>query len=71
MPEGLDELMLAGFLRRERVELVKCVTVDLEVPANAQIVLEGYVEPASGGAKVRSAITPASTRTRTTIRSST
>ena len=45
MPEGLDELMLAGFLRRERVELVKCVTVDLEVPANAQIVLEGHVEP--------------------------
>ena len=45
MPEGLDELLLAGFLRRERVELVKCVTVDLEVPANAQIVLEGYVEP--------------------------
>jgi 4-hydroxy-3-polyprenylbenzoate decarboxylase len=45
MPEGLDELMLAGFLRRERVELVKCVTVDLEVPANAQIVLEGYVDP--------------------------
>ncbi len=45
MPEGLDELMLAGFLRRERVELVKCVTVDVEVPANAQIVLEGYVEP--------------------------
>ena len=45
MPEGLDELMLAGFLRRDRVELVKCVTVDLEVPANAQIILEGYVEP--------------------------
>src|SRR5919107_144152 len=45
MPEGLDELLLAGFLRRERVELVKCVTVDLEVPASAQIVLEGYVEP--------------------------
>ena len=45
MPEGLDELMLAGFLRRERVELVKCVTIDLEVPANAQIILEGYVEP--------------------------
>jgi 4-hydroxy-3-polyprenylbenzoate decarboxylase len=45
MPEGLDELLLAGFLRRERVELVKCVTVDLEVPGNAQIVLEGYVEP--------------------------
>jgi 4-hydroxy-3-polyprenylbenzoate decarboxylase len=45
MPEGLDELMLAGFLRRERVELVRCVTVDLEVPASSQIVLEGYVEP--------------------------
>src|SRR5687768_185652 len=45
MPEGLDELMLAGFLRRERVELVKCVTIDLEVPANAQIILEGYVDP--------------------------
>ena len=45
MPEGLDELLLAGFLRRERVDLVKCRTVDLEVPASAQIVLEGYVEP--------------------------
>jgi len=45
MPDNVDELMLAGFLRRERVELVKCVTIDLEVPANAQIVLEGYVEP--------------------------
>jgi 4-hydroxy-3-polyprenylbenzoate decarboxylase len=45
MPEGLDELMLAGFLRRERVELVKCKTVDLEVPAHAQIILEGYVDP--------------------------
>ncbi|HMC03321.1 MAG TPA: menaquinone biosynthesis decarboxylase, partial [Cellulomonadaceae bacterium] len=45
MPEGLDELLLAGFLRRERVELVKCVTVDLEVPASSQIILEGYVEP--------------------------
>lgn len=45
MPEGLDELLLAGFLRRERVDLIKCVTVDLEVPASAHIVLEGYVEP--------------------------
>jgi len=45
MPEGLDELMLAGFLRRDRVELVKCITQDLEVPASAQIILEGYVEP--------------------------
>jgi 4-hydroxy-3-polyprenylbenzoate decarboxylase len=45
MPEGLDELMLAGVLGKRRVELVKCKTIDLEVPANAQIVLEGYVEP--------------------------
>src|SRR5215831_9912417 len=45
MPEGLDELMLAGVLGKRRVELVKCRTVDLEVPANAQIVLEGYVDP--------------------------
>jgi 4-hydroxy-3-polyprenylbenzoate decarboxylase len=45
MPEGLDELMLAGFISRRRVELVKCVSIDLEVPASAQIVLEGYVEP--------------------------
>jgi 4-hydroxy-3-polyprenylbenzoate decarboxylase len=45
MPEGLDELLLAGFLSRRRIELVKAVTVDLEVPASAHIVLEGYVEP--------------------------
>lgn len=45
VPEGVDELLLAGFLARRPVELVRCVTVDLEVPANAQIVLEGYVEP--------------------------
>ncbi len=45
LPDELDELMLAGFLRRRQVELVKCKTVDLEVPANSQIVLEGYVEP--------------------------
>ena len=44
MPEGLDELLLGGFLARRRIELVKCVTVDLEVPASSHIVLEGYVE---------------------------
>ncbi|OFV84145.1 MAG: menaquinone biosynthesis decarboxylase, partial [Acidobacteria bacterium RIFCSPHIGHO2_02_FULL_67_57] len=43
-PPDLDELLLAGFLRREPVELVKCQTIDLEVPANAEIVLEGYVD---------------------------
>ena len=40
----MDEFMFSGFLRREPVELVACKTVDLEVPANAEIVLEGYVE---------------------------
>ena len=43
LPKHLDELMLAGFLRGEPVELVRCKTVDLEVPANAEIVLEGCV----------------------------
>jgi 4-hydroxy-3-polyprenylbenzoate decarboxylase len=46
MPEGIDELILGGFLARRRIEMVKCVTVSLEVPASAHIVLEGYVEPA-------------------------
>ncbi len=43
IPPDLDEMMFAGFLRREPVEMVRCETVDLEVPANAEIVLEGYV----------------------------
>jgi 4-hydroxy-3-polyprenylbenzoate decarboxylase len=46
LPPGLDELMLAGWLRGKGVELVRCVSVDLEVPAHAEIVLEGYVDPA-------------------------
>jgi 4-hydroxy-3-polyprenylbenzoate decarboxylase len=45
MPEGLDELLLGGFLARKRIEMVRCITVDLEVPASSHIVLEGYVEP--------------------------
>jgi 4-hydroxy-3-polyprenylbenzoate decarboxylase len=44
LPKHIDELMLAGFLRGAPVELVKGVTVDLEVPAHAEIVLEGYVD---------------------------
>src|SRR4051812_33712985 len=44
LPKHIDELMLAGFLRGEPVELVKAKTVDLEVPANAEIVLEGYID---------------------------
>ena len=43
MPPGLDELLLAGFIREKPVKLVKCRTVDLEVPAEAEIILEGYV----------------------------
>jgi 4-hydroxy-3-polyprenylbenzoate decarboxylase len=43
VPPEMDEFMFSGFLRREPVELVKCKTVDLEVPANAEIVLEGHV----------------------------
>src|SRR5579864_887846 len=44
LPKHIDELMFAGFLRGGSVEVVKGVTVDLEVPATAEIVLEGYVE---------------------------
>jgi len=44
LPKHIDEFMLAGFLKGEPVELVKCNTNSLEVPANAEIVLEGYVE---------------------------
>jgi len=43
IPPDLDEMMFAGFLRREPVEMVPCETNELEVPANAEIVLEGYV----------------------------
>src|ERR1700691_4314248 len=44
LPPDLDEMMIAGFLRQSPVEMVKCRTCDLEVPAQAEIVLEGYVE---------------------------
>ena len=42
-PPEVEEFIIAGFLRQQPVELVKCETVDLEVPANAEIILEGYV----------------------------
>jgi 4-hydroxy-3-polyprenylbenzoate decarboxylase len=44
VPPDLDEFMFSGFLRREPVEMVQCETVDLEVPANSEIVLEGFVD---------------------------
>lgn len=45
LPDQIDEYMLAGFLRKRKVELVKCLTNDLEVPDDADFVLEGYVDP--------------------------
>ena len=45
LPDGLDEFLLAGYLRKKSVELVKCETNDLEVPANADFVIEGYMDP--------------------------
>src|SRR5262249_32065868 len=46
LPPTIDEFLFAGFLRRSPVELARCVTCDLEVPAEAEIVIEGYVAPA-------------------------
>ena len=45
VPEGLDKFLFAGITRRKGIELVKCRTVDVEVPASAEVVLEGYVDP--------------------------
>ncbi|WP_148686921.1 menaquinone biosynthesis decarboxylase [Candidatus Nitrosocosmicus hydrocola] len=45
VPEGMDKFLFAGISRRKGVKLVKCRTIDLEVPANAEIVFEGTVEP--------------------------
>ena len=45
LPDDVDEMIFAGFLRSGPVKMVKCETVDLEVPAASEIVLEGYVEP--------------------------
>jgi len=45
LPYGIDEFLLAGFIRKQSVPLVKCKTVDLEVPASAEIVLEGFIDP--------------------------
>ena len=45
VPEGLDKYLFAGITRKEGIKTVKCKTVDLDVPANAEIVLEGYVDP--------------------------
>ncbi len=45
LPRGIDEMMLAGFIRKKPVKMTRCVSIDLEVPAEAEFVLEGYVDP--------------------------
>ncbi|MGI0050744.1 MAG: menaquinone biosynthesis decarboxylase [Nitrososphaeraceae archaeon] len=45
VPEGMDKFFFSGIVRKKGVKLVKCKTVDLEIPANSEIVLEGYVDP--------------------------
>ncbi len=45
LPDGVDEFMLAGFLRKKKVELVKCVSIDMHVPADVDFVIEGYLDP--------------------------
>jgi 4-hydroxy-3-polyprenylbenzoate decarboxylase len=45
LPENLDEYLLAGFLRKKKVELVKCLTNELEVPSDVDFVIEGYIDP--------------------------
>lgn len=45
LPDGVDEYMLAGFIRKKKVELVQCLTQDVQVPADADIIIEGYVDP--------------------------
>ena len=46
LPEGMDEVLFAGFLRGRAVELTPCISVDMEAPAEAEIVIEGYADPA-------------------------
>src|SRR5947208_7435885 len=49
LPDGLDEILFAGFLRKKSVDLVRCKTIDIEVPADVDFVLEGYVQPGDMG----------------------
>jgi 4-hydroxy-3-polyprenylbenzoate decarboxylase len=46
LPDQIDEILFSGFLRKKGVQLIKGITVDVEVPANADIVIEGYIDPA-------------------------
>ncbi len=49
LPPGISELLFAGFLNDKAIELVKCQTIDLHVPANSEIVIEGYVSTQASG----------------------
>ena len=45
LPDNVDEYMLAGFIRKKKVELVQCLTQDVQVPADADIIIEGFIDP--------------------------
>jgi 4-hydroxy-3-polyprenylbenzoate decarboxylase len=45
MPRGVDEMLLAGFIRNKPVAMTKCITIDMQVPSEAEFILEGYVDP--------------------------
>ncbi len=63
MPDNMDEYLLAGFLRRRPVRLVKCLTNELWVPEDCDFVIEGYVDPSEEPVvEGLSATTRASTR---------
>ena len=46
MPDNIDEYLLAGFIRKKGVQLVKCISQDIKVPADADIIIEGFIDPA-------------------------
>ncbi len=58
LPPGVSELLMAGFLNQGAIDLVPCKTIDMHVPANAEIVIEGYVSAAAGGIGFDPRITP-------------
>lgn len=45
LPDGVDEFLLAGFIRKKKVEMVKCITQDMYVPADSDFIIEGYIDP--------------------------
>jgi hypothetical protein len=62
LPEEIDEMMFAGFLRGKPVDMVKCETIDVRVPADCEYVIEGTIDPDEVRPEGPSAITPATTR---------